>query len=185
MWGSGLINGLRISMRNMFRGPITVKYPYEKLELPERARWAVKAIVDEDGAPRCTACLNCVRACPDHILDVEVTTREDKTKHIDHFRYEVGPCMMCGLCVEACPFSAIEMSHDYELARMSPDELVYDLLTDVDASRGRRERPAVPAAPPAAPSAAVSASPRAESAAPPVAPPAESAAPAEAVSADG
>jgi NADH-quinone oxidoreductase subunit I len=147
MWGSGLINGLRISFRNMLRGPITVKYPYEKLELPERARWAVKAVVDEHGAPACTACMTCVRACPDHILDLDFTTREDKTKHIEHFRYEVGACMMCGLCVEACPFAAIEMSHDYELARTSPDELVYDLLTDVDAASGRRERAAAPMPP--------------------------------------
>ena len=163
MWGTGLVNGLRITMRNLVRGPITVKYPYEKIELPERARWAVRAIRDDAGAPRCTACMNCVRACPDHILDLEVTTREDKSKHIEHFRYEVGACMMCGLCVEACPFSALEMSHEYELARTSPDELVYDLVTGEDAASPRRERPPSPApssptpeqSPPAEPSGEV------------------------------
>ena len=149
MWGAGLVNGLRITLRNLRRGPIAVKYPYEKLELPERARWAVKAVVDDNGKPACTACLTCVRTCPDHILELEVTTREDKSKHIDHFRYEVGACMMCGLCVEACPFAAIEMSHDYELARTSPDELVYDLLADVDAASGKRDRPVAPVRPPA------------------------------------
>ena len=56
--------------------------------------------------------------------------------------------MMCGLCVESCPFDAIEMSHDYELARTSPDELAYDLLADVDAYKPKRpERPATAAAP--------------------------------------
>lgn len=147
MWGSGLLNGLRISLRNMRRGPITVKYPYEKLELPERARWAVEAVVDENGAPRCTACMTCVRACPDHILDLEFTTAEDKSKHIEHFRYEIGACMMCGLCVESCPFDAIEMSHDYELAKIDPASLEYDLLTDVDAFSKKREAAPRPAAP--------------------------------------
>jgi len=147
MWGAGLINGLRITMRNMLRGPITLKYPYEKLELPERSRWAVAPKFDPSGNPKCTACMACVRACPDHILDLQFETAEDKSKHIEHFRYEVGACMMCGLCVETCPFDAIEMSHDYELAVTEPDELVYDLLTDVDAAspRAKREAGAAPA----------------------------------------
>lgn len=147
MWGKGLLTGLAITMRNLFRGPITVRYPYEKLELPERARWSVVPKYDESGAHKCTACMTCVKVCPDHILDLEMTQGEDKTKHIDHFRYEIGACMMCGLCVEACPFDAIRMSHDYELAVTEPEELVVDLLSDVDAAPPRRERPATSAAP--------------------------------------
>lgn len=147
MWGKGLITGLAITMRNLFRGPMTVKYPYEKLELPERARWAVAPKYDDAGAHKCTACLTCVKVCPDHILDLEFTTAEDKTKHIEHFRYEVGACMMCGLCVEACPFDAILMSHEYELAVTDAADLTRELLTDVDAASPRRERPAAPARP--------------------------------------
>lgn len=147
MWGMGLINGLRITMRNMRRGPITLMYPYEKWELPERARWSVTPIFDDAGDPMCTGCMACVRQCPDHILDLEITTAEDKTKHIDHFRYELGACMMCGLCVEACPFSAIEMSHDYELARIEVTELTYDLLADVDAANPRKNREPKPETP--------------------------------------
>lgn len=145
MWGKGLLNGLRISMRNMLRGPITVKYPYERLEIPERARWAVMPKYDEAGNHKCTACMTCVRVCPDHILDLEFTAGEDKSKHIDCFRYELGACMMCGLCVEACPFDAIKMGHDYELAVTDVADLTIELLADVDAATPpRRERPATP-----------------------------------------
>jgi formate hydrogenlyase subunit 6/NADH:ubiquinone oxidoreductase subunit I len=49
--------------------------------------------------------------------------------------------MMCGLCVEACPFDAIEMSHDYELARRSAADLAYDLLTDTPAAVPKRDKP--------------------------------------------
>lgn len=140
MWGLGMLNGLRITLRNMLRGPITVKYPYEKLELPERARWAVGPKSFEDGAPRCTACMTCVRVCPDNILSLDVETREDKSKHIDDFGYEIGACMMCGLCVEACPFDAIEMTHDYELAVTDPSQLRKSLLQDVDAASAARHR---------------------------------------------
>jgi NADH-quinone oxidoreductase subunit I len=140
MWGLGLLNGLRISMRNMLRGPITVKYPHEKLVLPERARWAVRPKYFDDGSPRCTACMACVRVCPDHILSLDVTTGEDKTKHIDAFGYEIGACMMCGLCVEACPFDAIKMSHDYELAVTDVALLNENLIVNVDAATGARHK---------------------------------------------
>jgi formate hydrogenlyase subunit 6/NADH:ubiquinone oxidoreductase subunit I len=142
MWGSGLINGMRITMRNMVRGPITVQYPHEKLDMYERSRWAVEAIFDDSGAPKCTACMACVRVCPDHILDLVVETREDKTKHIDRFTYELGACMMCGLCVEACPFAAIRMGHDYELSVTDPADLVTDLITDVDAASPKKKKSA-------------------------------------------
>lgn len=140
MWGAGLLNGLRITLRNMLRGPITVKYPHEKVELPERARWAVQPTYFEDGSPRCTGCLTCVRVCPDHILSVDVETREDKSKRIVRFDYEIGACMMCGLCVEACPFDAIEMGHDYELAVTDAAGLRRTLLADVDAASAVKHR---------------------------------------------
>lgn len=140
MWGSGILKGFAITMRNMFRGPITLMYPEQKPELPERARWAVAHKRDENGAPKCTACLICVNECPDHVLSIDVSKNEDGSKHIDRYVYEVGACMMCGLCVEACPFDAIEMSHEYELATREPADLVRVLLRDVDAASPRRSK---------------------------------------------
>jgi len=140
MWGKGLINGLRLSLKNAMRGPITVMYPYEKLELPERSRWAVRPKFFDDGSPKCTACMTCVRVCPDHILSLDVETREDKTKHIEAFGYEIGACMMCGLCVEACPFDAITMSHEYELAVIDPAALTENLLEHADAATNARHK---------------------------------------------
>ena len=140
MWGSGVLNGMRITMRNMLRGPITVMYPEQKLVIPERARWAVVNKLDADGMPKCTACLICVNECPDHVLSLDVSKNAGGGKHIDRYVYEVGACMMCGLCVEACPFDAIEMSHEYELATRDPHDLVRVLLHDVDAASPRRAK---------------------------------------------
>lgn len=138
MWGTGILRGFGITMRNWRRGPITVQYPEQRLELSERARWTVTQKFAEDGTPKCTACLICERECPDYVLKLEITTREDKSKHIDRYTYEVGACMMCGLCVAACPFDAIEMSHEYELATLDRDDLARTLLSDVDAASPRR-----------------------------------------------
>ncbi|MDO8964160.1 MAG: 4Fe-4S binding protein [Coriobacteriia bacterium] len=140
MWGLGILNGFVITMRNMLRGPITVQYPEQRLELPERARWTVTPTYDESGAPKCTACQICVKECPDHVLRLEVSDKEGGGKRIDRYVYEVGACMMCGLCVEACPFSAIKMSHEYELATRSHDDLVRVLLEGVDAASPRRAK---------------------------------------------
>jgi NADH-quinone oxidoreductase chain I len=147
IYGTGIFKSMLIAYRNMFRKPITVQYPHEKVELPERARWAVAVKHDDNGDIKCTGCLACERACPDYIIEMQMTTAADRSKHIDHYRYEIGACMMCGLCVEACPFDAIEMSHDYELARIDPATLTIDLITDTPAAVAKRKTPpAQPAA---------------------------------------
>jgi len=158
IYGTGILKSMGIAFRNFFRKPITVQYPYEKIELPERARWAVAMKLDENGEHKCTGCYACERACPDYIIKIELTTAEDKSKHIDHWRYEIGACMMCGLCVEACPFDAIRMSHEYELARIDPATLSIELLSDTPAV-GPKRRAAAPAPAPDAAAAAAAATP--------------------------
>ena len=139
MWGLGIIKGFGITIKNMFRPVITVQYPEQKLELPERSRWAVHHKFNADGSPKCTACLICVKECPDDVLRLATSPKEGGGKRIDAYVYEVGACMMCGLCVAACPFDAIEMSHEYELATREPGDLVRVLLRDVDAAGPRRK----------------------------------------------
>jgi len=67
-------------------------------------------------------------------LRLDVTTNEAREKHINAYVYEVGACMMCGLCADACPYDAIYMSHDFELATTDRDDLSRLLLSDVDAA---------------------------------------------------
>ena len=144
IWGTGILNGFRITMRNWMRGPITVQYPEQRLELPERARWTVTPKFNDDGTPKCTACLICEKECPDHVLRLDISKLENGAKHIDKYVYEVGACMMCGLCTAACPFDAIYMSHEYELASADPADLTRVLLEDVDAyvrPKAKKEEP--------------------------------------------
>jgi NADH-quinone oxidoreductase subunit I len=168
LYGTGILRSLILSFKQMMRGTITVQYPKQKIVLPERARWAVEIKPDEDGNHKCTGCRACEKACPDYVIRLDITTNEDRSKVIDLWHYELGACMMCGLCVEACPFSAIEMSHDYELARIDPDTLTIDLLTDVPAAVAKRRTPAAEpaAAEPAAAEAPAAPVTKAPSAAP-------------------
>ena len=41
------------------------------------------------------------------------------------FYIDTDICMNCGLCAEFCPFDAIKMDHDYELASFGRD--IYDI----------------------------------------------------------
>lgn len=146
IWGLGFLRAMAVTMRNMFRPTLTVQYPDERLVIPPRARWALAPKFDSAGDPKCTACMICERECPDHIIHLTVSGDAASGKHIDEYRYELGSCMMCGLCVEACPFDAIEMSHEYELATPDTAALVRILLSDVDAASGKRAKADAPAA---------------------------------------
>lgn len=62
----------------------------------------------------CTSCMLCIRACPVWCLDLgahlevaEVGGRRRSSLVLDSFDIDYGTCMMCGLCVEVCPFDAL------------------------------------------------------------------------------
>lgn len=62
----------------------------------------------------CTSCMLCIRACPVWCLDLqahlevdESTPRRRSTLVLDSFDIDYRTCMMCGLCVDVCPFEAL------------------------------------------------------------------------------
>lgn len=62
----------------------------------------------------CTSCMLCIRACPVWCLDLdahlevsESSGRRRSTLALDRFIIDYRTCMMCGLCVDICPFDAL------------------------------------------------------------------------------
>jgi NADH-quinone oxidoreductase subunit I len=131
IFGSGIFKGLAVTLKNLvnsyFRKPedgglFTVEYPERRIAVKEAYRNFPFLVYDGTQAePRCTACDICAKECPPKCITVvrEFDKDAKPLKKPAVFDIDVSVCMNCGLCEEVCPFDAIYMDHDYEVA--SPD----------------------------------------------------------------
>jgi NAD(P)H-quinone oxidoreductase subunit I len=112
-YGFGIVKGMLLTLKHLFRSPITVQYPEEKLSTSRRIRGNELAWIPE----KCTGCGTCTKACPQGNI-ILVTHRGGENKFIvDKFEVDTGRCIFCGLCVESCPYAALAMGVDYECAK--------------------------------------------------------------------
>ncbi len=112
-------------------GLLTIQYPEERRLLPERFRYIPMLIWDSEiEEERCTACGICAKVCPPQCIWITRATDEQGkpvTRPQDFF-IDATVCMSCNYCVEFCPFDAIKMDHDFELAAYERHpHLVYDI----------------------------------------------------------
>ena len=125
MFGLGIVKGLAITARNIFRKPFTTQYPEQRLQQAPRFRgqeftWYVE---------RCTGCASCAKYCPLGIIKIETdpdggNEQDGGSYRVDVFDIDQGRCMYCGLCVEACPYDALHMGTRFEAARYQRLDLV-------------------------------------------------------------
>src|SRR5438093_9711951 len=88
------------------------------MPMPAWTRGRPRLIYDLDsGDLRCTACGACATACPLDVIQLHQHPGPERGKKIlDRFDLDMGGCIECALCVEACPFRAIVMAPDFEMA---------------------------------------------------------------------
>jgi NADH-quinone oxidoreductase subunit I len=109
------------------RGVFTVQYPEEKLAVPERFRFIPFLVVEGDpprpgeevGHAWCTSCGICSKVCPPQCIWIVRSNDPATGRPIpepQEFYIDIDICMNCGYCAEHCPFDAIKMDHNYELA---------------------------------------------------------------------
>ena len=111
-------------------GLLTIQYPEERRLLPERFRYIPMLIWDtQKNEDKCTACGICAKVCPPQCIWI-VRDSDAAGKPVTRpaeFYIDAAVCMSCSFCVEFCPFDAIKMNHDYELAVYDRyPQLVYD-----------------------------------------------------------
>jgi len=118
----GLAQGFAMTLRHLFRRPITEEYPEYKRPLPGRSRARIILTRDPDGYERCVACYLCSAVCPVSCISMQSAERGDGRRWAPWFRINFARCIYCGLCEEACPTLAIQLTPDFEHCQ-------YDILT--------------------------------------------------------
>jgi NADH-quinone oxidoreductase subunit I len=122
-----LILGLFTTSKHLGRHAITVQYPKERWEMPERSRGMVVLLTDhETGKLNCTACLLCMKACPSGAIDIEIKKDEKGKRHLVEFKVDYHICCLCGLCEESCNFAAVKLANKYEFPEFDKTNLVWD-----------------------------------------------------------
>ncbi|MBI2860145.1 MAG: NADH-quinone oxidoreductase subunit I [Chloroflexi bacterium] len=128
-FGIGIAKGMAVTLKNLFRRPVTVQYPEQRLNTSRRIRGNELVWSKE----KCTGCATCAKACPQGVINIETSANPDNNKYeVKKYEVDTGYCIFCALCVEACPFNALYMGYDYERARYRRGELVQsrDMMTE-------------------------------------------------------
>lgn len=123
-----VLKGLAFTFKNLFRKKSTRSYPEEKLVPFPQLKGRPVLVMKPDGKPRCVACCLCEFICPPVAIYIEAHEVEDPIERAPAlFEIDMTRCIMCGFCEEVCPEEAIVMSHEFELAAGSREDLVFGL----------------------------------------------------------
>ena len=122
--------GFATTFKHLFKKPITVNYPDQKVPMFPKYRGKQVLMRDENGLEKCVACGLCSVACPADAIYLEAAENDGTVqagpRYASVYQIHKTRCIFCGYCEEACPVSAIFMGKDYELAVYSKDDFVWD-----------------------------------------------------------
>jgi NADH-quinone oxidoreductase subunit I len=152
-----LAGGLKTTLGEFFRPPVTLEYPEQKSPRSERYRGRHYLRRYDNGLERCIGCELCAAACPVGCILVIAAENTDEKRVSPGERYaktyEINMlrCIFCGYCEDACPVQAIVLGPEYELSDTSREKFIYTkekllepLPPDVEARLGADSAPNPP-----------------------------------------
>ncbi|HEX2049790.1 MAG TPA: 4Fe-4S binding protein [Actinomycetota bacterium] len=130
-FGLGLLKGMGVTLKHLFKRNTVIQYPDEKQDLPARSRGVI-ALKEEN----CTVCMLCARECPDWCIYIDshketlppkrAGGRPRKRNVLDRFAIDYALCMYCGICVEVCPYDALFWSREFEYSEYDIRQLTHE-----------------------------------------------------------
>lgn len=119
-----------LGVQGSLPGAVTIQYPEDAAVLGHRARTRHRLLKRDDGAPRCTACLLCETICPAKCIRITAENAPDANieKRAKTFDIDLGMCVFCGYCVEACPVDAIHMdANQVEISSATRKDMIWNM----------------------------------------------------------
>jgi NADH-quinone oxidoreductase subunit I len=130
-WKNLFFHGMhRLGFFKAVRAAVTILYPEHKRKLPSRVRTRHRLTQRSDGSPRCVACMMCEAVCPARCIYIvaEEHPNPNIEKRPASFDIDLGKCVYCGFCVEACPEDAIRMDTEIlDIAAFSREGMKLDM----------------------------------------------------------
>lgn len=93
---------------HLFKQPNTILYPFQRVPVPDKLRG--KPVLDTEKCRGCAKCA-CEMICP-----AEACKKINIGEGIDRLAFWYDRCIFCGECAERCPFGAVTMTPEFELA---------------------------------------------------------------------